>query len=163
MHGQRLLSGMALGITFATAPVAASEIYKWIGTDGVTHYSESAPASESRTVETVEFPDVEPPSAAAPGYREALDVAKDIEAGRLERERLRLERQKLRQEQAQAAARDQREAAEGPRYYPVYPYYRQYPRRHPRHGPGPVPYREPRYDYPPRRDIPARMPGMTNR
>jgi len=163
MRGHGLLWLVVIAPGLASPVLAAAEIYKWIGPDGVTHYSEAAPGPELPVVETLELADVAYPPPAAPDYRRVLEVAKHLEAGRLERERLRLERQRLRQQQAQAAARDQREYAERTRYYPVYPYYHHYLRKYPRHRPVPAPYQE-RYDhYRPRGGIQTRVPGMSSR
>ena len=169
MQGQRLLRGTALGLALASPAVAATEIYKWVTADGVTHYSESAPASGAPAVETVELVDVGPPAQTAPGYDAVLEVAKEIEAGRLERERLRLERDKLRQEQALAAAREQHQDFQGTSYYPVFPYYHHYPGNHPRppmhlrRGPKQPPVTHLPEDYRPAGAVNARVPGMTNR
>lgn len=167
MPGHGLLRLLVIGFALAGPVLAGAEIYKWVGPDGMTHYSETAPGPQVPVVERLEPVDVAPPPAAAPDYRTALEVAKDLEAGRLERERLRLERQRLQQEQAQAAAREQRQDAESTRYYPVYPYYYHYPRKYPRppvqlrHRPVPVPYRHPPEHYRPGGGIQARVPGMT--
>lgn len=171
MHKQGLIWGMLLGTVLTSPGPVASEVYKWVARDGVTHYSESEPGPQPAGVETLELADVAAPAAARSDYRAALEVAKDIERGRLERERLRLERRRLQQDQAQAAAREQRQAAEDTRYYPVYPYYRRYvgkrPHRltHPRHG-GPKATPRNRYareEYGPRGGVRARLPAMTNR
>jgi hypothetical protein len=169
MLRQQLLRVMVMGSALASPVLAGAEVYKWIGPDGITHYSESAPGPQSPVVETLEFADVASPAGVPPDYRAALEVAKDLEAGRLERERLRLERRRLWQEQAQAAAREQRQYPESTRYYPVYPYYHRYLRKqprppmNPRHRPVPSPYEHPRGHYGPRGGVQARVPGMTSR
>ena len=168
MRAQHLLKPVTCAVLFTSFTVTAGEVYKWIGEDGVTHYSESQPGLPAGAVETVELV----PEAArvedASGYRAALEVARDIEASRLQRERLRLEQQKLRFEQAQAAAREQREDAEAVRYYPVYPYYYRYPHKprwsrgdYPQRGPKQWPDRRP--GYPPPGGSQARVPGMGTR
>jgi hypothetical protein len=168
MPGHNVLRVLVISSALASAATAGAEIYKWVGPDGVTHYSEAAPGTPSPPIETLEFADVASPPAA--DYQAVLDVANDLEAGRLERERLRLERQRLREEQAQAAARDRRQYDESTRYYPVYPYYYPYGRKYPgppgygRHRPPvPTPY-EHRHDrYAPRGGVQARVPGMSGR
>lgn len=165
MPGHNALRVLVIGGALASATSAGAEIYKWVGPDGVTHYSEAAPGTPSPPVETLEFADV----ASPPGsdYRAVLEVARELEAGRLERERLRLEQQKLRQEQA--AARDRRQDGETTRYHPIYPYYHPYVRKYPgppgyrRHKPVPAPYEHRHERYPPRGRVQVRAPGMSGR
>lgn len=169
MRVQDLLKPGLFTVLFTSFTVTAGEVYKWIGEDGVTHYSESQPGLPADAVETVRLvPPEATPVEDASGYRAALEVARDIEASRLQRERLRLERQKLRFEQAQAAAREQREDPETARYYPVYPYYYRYPHKprwprghYPHRGPEQWPDRQP--GYPPPGGGQARLPGMGTR
>ena len=168
MPGHNGLRLLLIGYALASAGPAGAEIYKWVGPDGVTHYSEAAPGTQSRPVETLEFADVAPPPGAAADYQAVLEVANDLEAGRLERERLRLERQKLRQEQAQAAARDRRQDADSTGYYPAYPYYYPHVRKpgppgYWGHRPVPAPYSHRHDRYPPRGGVQARAPGMAGR
>ena len=167
MRGHNGLRVLLIGSALASAVPADAEIYKWVGPDGVTHYSEAAPGTQSQPVETLEFADVASTPAPAADYQAVLEVAKQLEAGRLERERLRLEQQKLRQQQA--AARDRIRNDEAARYYPVYPYYYPYERKHPgppgyrRHRPVPTPYEYRHHRYPPRAGVQARTPGMSGR
>ena len=169
MSGHKVLRVLVIGSALASGGAAGAEIYKWVGPDGVTHYGEAAPEMQSPPVETLEFADVASTPAAAADYQAVLEVARELEAGRLERERLRLEQQKLRREQAQAAARERRQYDESSRYYPVYPYYHPYVRRHPgppgypRHRPVPTPYEYRDHRYPPRGGVQARVPGMSDR
>ncbi len=169
MSGHKRLGVLVVGFALAGAVPAGAEIYKWVGPDGVTHYSEAAPGTQSPPVETLEFADVAPPRAAAADYQAVLEVANELEAGRLERERLRLERQRLYQEQTEAAARDRPQYDGVTRYGPVYPYYYPYVRKHPgppgyRHRrPVPTPYESPVHRYPPRGGVQARVPGMSGR
>ena len=168
MLAQRCLKVCLLGLLVARAPPALGEVYKWIGADGVTYYSESQPDLPDAVVEMLELLPQAAPEPDAPGYRAALEVARDIEASRLQRERLRLERQKLRFEQAQATARAQREEAPVRHYYPLYPYHYRYPHKPPG-KPGHYPYRPPRHwsdmrhDPMPRGGGYARVPGMETR
>ena len=169
MPGHNGLRVLLIGSALASAVPADAEIYKWVGPDGVTHYSEAAPGTQSQPVETLEFADVASTPAPAADYQAVLEVAKQLEAGRLERERLRLEQQKLRREQAQAAAPERRRYDESSRYYPVYPYYHPYVRKHPgppgypRHRPVPTPYEHRHHRYSPRGGVQARVPGMSDR
>ena len=78
-----------------TATASGDQIYRWVGADGTTHFSETPPDADPASVEILEVVSqgrVSPPSR---NYRAVLDVAKDIESSRLERERLRLEKKKL--------------------------------------------------------------------
>lgn len=168
MRARRLLQISILGVCLGGSAVTAGEIYKWTGADGVTHYSESAPALPGGGVETLQLVPGGAPAQPAAGYQSALEVARDIESGRLQRERLRLERQKLRFEQAQAAAREQREEAQDRRYYPLYPYYYRYPHKLGLR-PGHYPHRAPR-QWPGMQPEPGpgggaqtRVPGMATR
>ena len=44
MRARSLLQTSILGVCLSGSAATAGEIYKWTGADGVTHYSESAPA-----------------------------------------------------------------------------------------------------------------------
>lgn len=144
MRGFIWAAGMCCAGVIATSAAGADRIYKCVDREGVTYYSESRPATgpcETLTVTPVER-DV--PGPADPAYQSALDVAGDIQASRLERERLRLERERLRLEQAQAASARNREYSEDRSYYyPAYPWYSsRHPRPHPfSHGKRPMPRR----------------------
>ncbi len=170
MRGCSLACVLGVG-TLSMSAVAATEVYKWVGTDGVTHYSETAPRLQPGELQTLELTDVAPPTVPAAGYQSALEVARDIQAGRLERERVRLERERLRLERAQADAREEPRYAETNRYIPVYPYAYRHRRHlrfpgHPGHGNKPIPGSYLR-DHPrPRRGYGgggASVPGMSKR
>ena len=118
-----------------------AEIFKWIGDDGVTHFSENPPESGFASLEVLEVVPKAPVPEAPQRYQSVLDVAKSIEDGRLQRERMRLERKKLilQNREAQQANRYRQEGDDDNRvYYPVYTrypykrYVRPYYRRH--HG-----------------------------
>ncbi len=108
-----------------SAGAAAGEIYKWVTPDGVTHFSETPPAAAVASLEVVEL-DVAPPGQPAPGgYQSVLDVARSIEASRLERERLQLEKRKLRLER-ESQPRTPETAYGAPPVRIYYPPYRRY-------------------------------------
>jgi hypothetical protein len=163
-----LLQITVLCVLVGSTGVAAGEVYKWVDTDGVTHYSESRPRPPDGAVEAVALVPQGASTYEVPDYRAALEVARDIEASRLERERLRLERQKQSVEQAQTAVRRQREDYEAGRYYPLSPHYFGYLRR-PRWPHGHEPRRgsrrwqSPWSDQRQRDGVQARFPGMTTR
>jgi hypothetical protein len=143
MRSDFLTLAAALAFAMAAPTAGAAKVYKWLGSDGVTYYSETAPGSRPGEVETIELVEPDLVQAPAPDYQSVLEVARDIEASRLERERMRLEQQKLRLEQARSMARSDREYPESRSYFPIYPYYlRKHPRPHQfRRGPRPHPYR----------------------
>ena len=79
-----------------TATASGEQIYRWVGAEGETHFSEIPPDADPAAVEILEVvavDQVSPPPRR--DYRSALEVAKDIESSRLERERLRLEKKRL--------------------------------------------------------------------
>lgn len=130
----------AIGVLPVTSSVAR-EIYKWVGRDGATHYSEQKPeGSEIAGFEALDVNGAAPAGAAAESaagvadYRAALELARQLQADRLARERVRLERQALRLKQ-QAARREAQQTEDVPVYSYVLPY-GAYPHRPPhRHWP----------------------------
>jgi len=146
----RCISAFAATLLFAGLLMAgfshAADIYKWVGDDGVTHFSEVPPESGMASLEVLEVVPKEAAPADSKSYQSVLDVAKSIEDSRLERERLRLERDRLMLQKKQARqARDDIDYDDHRVYYPVYnrypyrPYVRPYYRRH--HGYPVSPYR----------------------
>ena len=116
-------AGVCCAGVILASTAAASEIYKCVSSDGLTYYTESAP--KDRDCERLKLKPLETVDSAAPdrSYRSALDVAKDIEASRLERERVRLERERLRLEREKAASETPRGYTQERSYYPLYPRY----------------------------------------
>ena len=86
-----LVSGTAGGV----------DVYKWAGSDGVTHYAEAPPETGLASFEILDVVIAEPAPPVVADYQSILDVANSIEASRLERERVRLEREKLRLQERQ--------------------------------------------------------------
>ena len=78
-------------------PVSA-EIFKWTDSDGIVHYSESAPESASGKVGELDLASIQFMTVSFPGYKRALEVAQSLENSRLEREKLRATKRKLRKE-----------------------------------------------------------------
>jgi hypothetical protein len=69
---------------------AESRVYKWVDADGVTHYSESRPASPGTTHGTVELEPVPPPASDLEAdYYSVINQARRMQEERLERERVR--------------------------------------------------------------------------
>ncbi len=141
--GRHLIAGMLPALlTLIAGAASGSEIYKWIESNGVTHYAETPPEASLSSLEILNVTAPGPALPAAVNYQSALDVANSIEASRLERERVRLEREKLllqkRQLQQSQLAAQQKYYRDGAAYYlPRYRYpYRPYP---PRHRPHPAP------------------------
>ncbi|TCK18252.1 uncharacterized protein DUF4124 [Thiogranum longum] len=123
-------------LTLVAGVACGSEIYKWTGDDGVTHYAEAPPETSFSSLEILDVSVPEPAPPATTIYQPVLDVANSIEASRLERERARLERKKillqereLQQSQLAAQPSYYRNNAVGPAYYP--PRYRYPPRPYP--------------------------------
>ena len=120
-----------------TLTASGEQIYRWVGADGATHFSETPPDVDPASVEILEVVPggrLSPPSR---GYQSVLDVAKDIESSRLERERLRLEKKKLllqsRQlRQSEMIPQEYDDDYRGVRLY-YSPYYRYPPKPHRRH------------------------------
>jgi DNA-binding GntR family transcriptional regulator len=85
---------ISAALLFATT-AGAEQIYRWIGLDGATHFSETRPDVDPAGVEILEVVRGDRLSPPSRDYQSVLDVAKAIESSRLERERLRLEKKKL--------------------------------------------------------------------
>jgi hypothetical protein len=138
-----------------TATASGDQIYRWVGADGTTHFSETPPDADPASVEILEVVPQDRVSPPSRDYRSILDVAKDIESSRLERERLRLEKKKLLLQNRQL-----RQSAMIPQAYDddytgvrLYysPYYRYPPKPHRRHyyrrPVNPEPYSSHRYGH----------------
>ena len=117
-----------------TATASGEQIYRWIGLDGATHFSETRPDVDPAGVEILDVVRGDRLSPPSRDYQSVLDVAKAIESSRLERERLRLEKKKLllQNRQLQQSAMIPQEYEDDYRGARMYysPYYR-YPPRHP--------------------------------
>jgi len=132
----------------------AETVYRWVGEDGSTHFSERPPAAELSSVETLVLEPPQPPTASPEpmDYQRALDLAESMHADRIERERLRLDRLRLQQEALQRQYESAASTAETNYYpYPVYPYRP----RPPYPGPG---WRPPPHHRPPPGPYPQRPP-----
>jgi hypothetical protein len=160
----KLFSAVLYCVAFLlTAPASAEQIYRWVGDDGATHFSETPPAVDSADVEVLEVIARQRVGAPTRDYRSALEVAKDIESSRLERERLRLEKKQLRLQNQQlresrTASPDFDEDYRGVYYTPYYRYPPKPHRRHPYHRPVyPEPYASHRYGRPGHRSPQGRV------
>lgn len=123
-------------LTLVTGVACGSEVYKWTGDDGVTHYAEAPPEAGFSSLEILDVTAPGPVPPATTLYQPVLDVANSIEASRLERERARLERKKillqereLQQSQLAAQQSYSRNYPVDTLYYP--PRYRYPPRPYP--------------------------------
>ena len=152
------LTPLNLAIFSAATPFTlvawGDQIYRWTGTDGATHFSETPPDIDPSRVEILEVLPAGPSTPpASRDYSSALDVAKAIEASRLERERMRLEKKRLALQNRQLResammAQEYDDDYNGVRLFYA-PYYRYTPIPHRRHRIGypthPRPYRSHRY------------------
>ncbi len=152
----RLLSVLvSCALMLPGATTSAEQIYRWVGSDGATYFSETPPAAASGEVEILDVTSEQQSNPPSTDYRSALAVAKDIESSRLERERLRLEKEQLRRQneqlrQSQPTASGYQDNSRGV-YYTPYGYYppKQW-RRHHYHRPRyPEPYGRPHQVRPP--------------
>jgi len=146
---------IAAAALFAVA-ASGDQIYRWAGADGATHFSETPPDVDLASVEILELVTGGRLPPTSRDYQSVLDVAKDIESSRLERERLRLEKKKLllQSKQLRQSAMIPQEYDDdygGVRLYysPHYRYPRKPHRRHHYHRPvNPEPYSSQRYGRP---------------
>jgi len=99
-----------------------ADVYKWIGADGTTHYSETLPVTQPVSIKKISIRVHTADPIGQPAIEETLEVAKQLETSRLKRERLRLDkkmalidRQRILAEQA--AREESRLSATGPVYY----------------------------------------------
>ena len=86
---------MVAAAILSTSTASGEQIYRWIGADGETHFSEPPPDADPDRVEILEVVPAGRVSSPGRDYQSALAVARDIESSRLERERLRLEKKRL--------------------------------------------------------------------
>ena len=92
----RIVSLLCFGVAAAT--VHAADIYTWISSDGVTHYSQTRPVADQEGMQKLHMPELVPVSASSTSYRSTLALADKLQRSRLQRERLRLEKKKLLQQ-----------------------------------------------------------------
>lgn len=101
-----------------TGPAAAiEEVYKWVDTEGATHYGQTPPAVQPASIEKVLLAAHNPDTITQPDIQATLAVAKQLEISRLERERFRLEKKKVQIEQLKALQAEQTAYTESRRYY----------------------------------------------
>jgi len=139
-----------------TVTASGDQIYRWAGADGATHFSETPPDVDPASVEILEVVPGGRSSPPSRDYQSVLDVAKDIESSRLERERLRLENKRLllQSRQLRQSAMIPQEYDDDYRGVRLYysPYYRYPPKSHRRHHyrrpVNPGPYSSQRYGRP---------------
>lgn len=87
---------------------ADMKIYKWTDSHGVVHYSEHAPASGSVELSLQTRQTLSLIPASLPDYRATLELARALEASRLEREKHRLEKHRQIVEREKAMQRRDR-------------------------------------------------------
>ncbi len=110
-------------------PAAAiEEVYKWVDTEGATHYGQTPPDILPASLEKVILAEHNPIPTEPSNIQATLDVAKQLEISRLERERFRLEKKKANTEKLKALQAQQTAYNENRRYYGGYssyypPYY----------------------------------------
>ena len=142
----RYFSVFILLFGLASQPdVAAVTLYTWVDAQGVRHYSQFPPADDEQAIDTqeVEIPNITSESSASAPSPEnrtqtILDVARDLEDSRLQREQQRAD-------QAAAYAADKAATSSSPQNYDLepdaiflpYPYGRPYPPH--AYPPGPHP------------------------
>ena len=143
-------------------PAAAIEVYKWVDVKGATHYGQTPPVTPPASIKKVTLSVHKPQTTEQSGVQAMLDVAKQLEISRLERERFRLEKKKIHIEklkllQAEQAAQNESRLSYGrPVYYS--------PRYRPPHRPHkPHPYKPHRpHPHKPGVHAPGRPSGMHN-
>jgi hypothetical protein len=89
----------------AAAPAPAQEIYRWVDEDGVVHFSDTAPVSESRDISTVEIEDTRPSDYDPEA--DIYNVAEQAERMQALRDKMDKEREERRARQRNAAAQSQ--------------------------------------------------------
>lgn len=139
---------VAIAVTLlGAAPAAAQEIYRWVDADGVVHFSDTAPATESSGIRTIVLEYTRP--ADYDPEADIYDVAGQSERMQALREDMARERE-ARRERDQKAARAEQPPVDGPAQYgyPVgYPLYPRPPMRPPARPPtGPQPPRPEPYE-----------------
>lgn len=138
--GVRALTALVLYLSCAMGkPAAAVDVYRWVSPDGVTHFSEVRPPAYTGGVQSMMLTPA-PAMSGIPAerYRAMLEVAEEIQAGRIERERLRLERERLTRQPGMQASDASSRARTEPYPYFLFPYFRPLPPP-PRVGDRPLP------------------------
>jgi len=102
---------LALGLS---VPAAGSEIYHWVDQNGVQHFSQTAPASETGPVETVTLEDTPPLVSGTEG--DIYDVAAITERTRALREEMDKRREERLERERREAARPVQQSSEPVRY-----------------------------------------------
>ncbi len=170
IHPSILLQTALLSILLVLMNPASAieEVYKWVDTDGATHYGETPPAIHPASIQKVTLAEHNPETITPPNIQATLDVAKQLEISRLERERFRLEKkkantEKLRALQAQQTAYNGNRRYYGGGYSSYYPPYYGRPHRpyHPikPHKPG-LSHHQAESSHRPGPSTPGRSSGM---
>jgi len=110
---------LSLLLILANPAAAIEEVYKWVDTEGATHYGQTPPEIQPARIETVTLAAHNPDTSAQPDIQATLDVAKQLEISRLQRERFRLEKKKAQTEKLKA---QQTAYNDSTRYYGGYGY-----------------------------------------
>ena len=101
MKSLRMPVLFALGLLAASA--AAQEVYRWVDADGVVHFSQTAPATDTQGVDRLQIEDTRP--ADYDPEEDRYHVAEQAERMQALREEMASEREARRERAAREAAR----------------------------------------------------------
>ena len=84
-----LILGLLLGLPLS---VQAKDIYKWVDSSGVTHYSQSPPEQTETQTEIIQLEETRSEIKPVEQTQSTLEIANQFERARLAREKARFER-----------------------------------------------------------------------
>ncbi|MGD8579714.1 MAG: DUF4124 domain-containing protein [Lysobacterales bacterium] len=151
MHSRDISIPVVLLAFGLSAPAAGTEIYHWVDQNGVQHFSQTAPASETAPVEKMTLEDTPPVVSGTEG--DIYNVAATAERTQALREEMDKRREERLERERRQAARPVQQSSEPVRYAAPWLWNRP-------GNPGP-PGRPPRPPRPPKPPTPEPIPPST--
>lgn len=153
MHPSKTLQAVLFSMLLVLVnPTSAIDVYKWVDVKGGIHYSQIPPDNQPAGIKKVTLPVTRPEPVEQASLQQTLDIARQLEISRLERERLRLEKRKVHIKRLQALQAEQASRGDSRLSYGVPIYYRPffgYPHKPHHHRPHPYKPHKP-HPYKPR-------------
>ncbi len=120
------LKPLIVVMLYALMPLTtyAASVHKWVDENGVTHYSDQAPAQHVAQVDEIEISNVYSQSNAQDDYYSVSNQWARMHAERVARKKLQLEKAKLKQSQSEVTPQvvylNQDQDSRRQVYYPVF-------------------------------------------
>ena len=114
-----LTLGLLLSLPFS---IQAREIYKWVDSNGVTHFSQAPPEQTETNTEIIQLEETQPETKPEVQAQSILEIANQFERARLAREKARFDRRLSLARFKQETERDELEQdnSNNLRYVPIF-------------------------------------------